>query len=355
MTRKEGSEEYTLEELVRLMERFKHMASDAELMRDSLEWDGESKLDPIARYLTPERKEDMEEQMRREQEEKEREAREYLEAHVDSLFGGDGMGSAQMVGGAGAPYVRGTMYDVRFGSSRASRGEGDVSMSAQMVERNEGARAARERYAGTEAAKAVEKVVTSLRGKVKDAVTREELEERMPVEARKGLISQEEELIMPANEGVIEAVKEATGRDVTGYYHAVSEEKIWHAVQRHSQDSTSSLYPNQLDLTWDDFALLPDILDTGKPEVEKRDGEATMIVYTKDYGNVRYKVVQKVGRKRRTSTSKLMFVTEWIQKMERGQGLAPGDARGYAPSTPLTGIQSQGGEDVKGCFDECGG
>ena len=97
VTRKEGSEEYTLEELVRLMERFKHMASDAELMRDSLEWDGESKLDPIARYLTPERKEDMEEQMRREQEEKEREAREYLEAHVDSLFGADGMGSAQMV------------------------------------------------------------------------------------------------------------------------------------------------------------------------------------------------------------------------------------------------------------------
>ncbi len=130
VTRKEGSEEYTLEELVRLMERFKHMASDAELMRDSLEWDGESKLDPIARYLTPERKEDMEEQMRREQEEKEREAQEYLEAHVDSLFGGDGMGSAQMVGGAGAPYVRGTMYDVRFGRERAdARGDGEFSAS----------------------------------------------------------------------------------------------------------------------------------------------------------------------------------------------------------------------------------
>ncbi len=285
--------------------------------------------------------------------------------------------------------LRFTNYDLRFGSSRADAREGiskedsptgeaidaeamsgeptseEERLDGLLAEVGEMERAqeiaaaglsgrnadeieAKERYVGTEAAKAVEKVVTSLRGKVKDAVTREELEERMPVEARKGLISQEEELIMPANEGVIEAVKAATGRDVTGYYHAVSEEKIWHAMQGHSHDSANDKYPNQLDLTWDDFALLPDILDSGVPEVEKREGEASVIIYTKDYGDVRYKVVQKIGRKHRSSTSKLMFVTEWIQKVERGQGLAPGAARGNAPSSPLTGIQSRGSEDVKG-------
>ena len=348
VTRKEGSEEYTLEELVRLMERFKHMVNDAELMRDSLEWDGQSELDPVARYLTPERKVDMEEQMRREQEEKEREAREYLEAHVDSLFGADGMGSAQMVGGAGAPYVRGTMYDVRFGSSRASRGEGDVSMSAQMVERNEETRAARERYAGTEAAKAVEKVVTSLRGKVKDAVTRAELEERVPEEDRKGLISQEEELIMPANEGVIDAVKAATGRDVTGYYHAVSEDRLWHAILHHGQDSTSTQHVGQLDLTWDDFALLPDILDTGTPEVKSYPKSDTIIEYTKDYNGVVYKVRQRVGRKRRFHESKLSFVTEWIEKRRGSQGVSPDHVQGHSLGFPRDAIQSQGSEDVKG-------
>ena len=312
MTRKEGSEEYTLEELVRLMERFKHMVNDAELMRDSLEWDGQSELDPVARYLTPERKVDMEEQMRREQEEKEREAREYLEAHVDSLFGGDGMGSAQM------------------------------------VERNEETRAARERYAGTEAAKAVEKVVTSLRGKVKDAVTRAELEERVPEEDRKGLISQEEELIMPANERVIDAVKAATGRDVTGYYHAVSEDRLWHAILHHGQDSTSTQHVGQLDLTWDDFALLPDILDTGTPEVKSYPKSDTIIEYTKDYNGVVYKVRQRVGRKRRFHESKLSFVTEWIEKRRGSQGVSPDHVQGHSLGFPRDAIQSQGSEDVKG-------
>ena len=208
MTRKEGSEEYTLEELVRLMERFKHMASDAELMRDSLEWDGESKLDPIARYLTPERKEDMEEQMRREQEEKEREAREYLEAHVDSLFGADGMGSAQMVG------------------------------------RNEGTRAARERYAGTEAARAVEKVVTSLRGKVKGARSKEELR-RLSEDGRIGAIfSHEQVVISPVNERLTEEVAKQTGKDVSLFSHAISEQNIWHAMDGHRNDSVRRAHRN---------------------------------------------------------------------------------------------------------------
>ena len=206
---------------------------------------------------------------------------------------------------------------------------------------------AKERYVGTEAAKAVEKVVTSLRGKVKDAVTRAELEERVPEEDRKGLISQEDELIMPANEGVIDAVKAATGRDVTGYYHAVSEEKIWHAVSKHSHDSTSKVYSNQLDLTWDDFALLPDILDTGKPGVEKWKGD-TVISYTKEYGNICFKVLQRIGRKRRHGTSRLMFVTEWIEKTAGRKGLAPVKARDQVPSSPGEVIQARGVEDVKG-------
>lgn len=65
---------------------------------------------------------------------------------------------------------------------------------------------------------------------------------------------------------------------------------------------------------------MPDILsswDSLKYELRKG---ASML----RYGDVEYTVLQRIGRRKRSHNSVLMFTTEWIKIFGRGEGFIPG-------------------------------
>ena len=146
-------------------------------------------------------------------------------------------------------------------------------------------------------------------------------------------------LLDPVNDRTLDAVMEKSGRDVSGYYHGISEDNIWHAYIGHSLDSI--LEDDQVSIEWDDFKILPDILSNWDVLEYQTKGEGEKLVYKKTYGDVEYTVVQRIGRKRRNHVGELRFVTEWIsKKMAEGPGLSPG-RRGLIRPSLRTGMTSQ--------------
>ncbi len=49
-----------------------------------------------------------------------------------------------------------------------------------------------------------------------------------------------------------------------------------------------------------------------------------MLHYKKRYGDVEYTVLQRIGRRKRSHNSVLMFTTEWIKIFGGGEGFIPG-------------------------------
>lgn len=184
--------------------------------------------------------------------------------------------------------------------------------------------------------------------KAQGARTKEELRSKMPDGKIGQLFSTEEVMLAPVSEKVAEAVKNATGIDVSGRSHAITEERMWHTYSDHSEDSKSKEYPNQKDLTWADFEKLPDIFENYDAiSVKKRPSGETAVLYAKSYDNDDYIVVQRVGRKKRDGQSTLNFVTEWVQKMGGRSRLALDAARDRSPSSPTTGSVADAALDVK--------
>lgn len=200
----------------------------------------------------------------------------------------------------------------------------------------------------SEAVANVRKVAEGVRDKTQGAKNNAELREKMPDGKIGQIFSTKEEIIAPVSSRVAEAVQKETGRDVSGYSHAITEQSIWHAYSRHSQDSTSAEYAKQRDLQWDDFEKLPDIfenydsLEVGK--IKTKNGEM-VLVYEKAYNDDLYTVVQRIGRQKRQGQSTLNFVTEWVSKMAGRRGPSPL----YAPpkgSAPDKDIKAERASDV---------
>ena len=131
------------------------------------------------------------------------------------------------------------------------------------------------------------------------------------------------------NSRTIESVRKESGRDVSGYYHAISEDNIWHAYLKHSLDSI--LEDNQISLEWDDFKILPDILNNWDSLEYRMQGNIPTLLYKKKYGNVEYMVSQRIGTQHRNRENVLMFTTEWIKKeVAEASGISPN----HLKSTP---------------------
>ncbi len=107
--------------------RWEYIGSYPDLIAGVQMWDGETKPDPVRRVL-----ENYELRITNYELGREAAAPREGAAAPRGELPGELFGNSEQVGGAGAPHVRGTMDDVRFGNSAATpRDGGDVSMSAR--------------------------------------------------------------------------------------------------------------------------------------------------------------------------------------------------------------------------------
>lgn len=194
----------------------------------------------------------------------------------------------------------------------------------------------------------VRKVAASVRDKTLGAKNQQELRAKLPEGKIGQLFSTREEIIAPVSQRLAEAVRQATGRDVSGYSHATTEQNMWHAYAGHSGDSGDTEHEGQRNLTWDDFEKLPDIFENYDTlKIKQCKNGASILVYKKVYPDGALSVIQRVGRQKRSGQSTLNFVTMWAKKRAGGSGIAPDHGQGMKPSSASREIKTQKTEPVK--------
>ena len=194
----------------------------------------------------------------------------------------------------------------------------------------------------------VRKVAASVRDKTLGAKNQQELRAKLPEGKIGQLFSTREEIIAPVSQRLAEAVRQATGRDVSGYSHATTEQNMWHAYAGHSGDSGDTEHEGQRNLTWDDFEKLPDIFENYDTlKIKQCKNGASILVYKKVYPEGALSVIQRVGRQKRSGQSTLNFVTMWAKKRAGGSGIAPDHGQGMKPSSASREIKTQKTEPVK--------
>lgn len=116
----------------------------------------------------------------------------------------------------------------------------------------------------------------------------------------KGQASGEQHELKSVTDKTVTEIRQHGGPDVTGYVHSFSDMDLLHAIKRHP------------DLTEDDFARLPEITEDWDEILYKDGKKGKRIEYSKQYGNKKYTVIERIGRKPRNHTAMLMFTTQYI-------------------------------------------
>ncbi|MDO5451182.1 MAG: hypothetical protein Q4F30_09875 [Akkermansia sp.] len=116
----------------------------------------------------------------------------------------------------------------------------------------------------------------------------------------KGQASGEQHELKSVTDKTVTEIRQHGGPDVTGYVHSFSDMDLLHAIKRHP------------DLTEDDFARIPEIVDEWDSIEYKNTDKGKRLVYQKTIHGKQYTVVERIGTKRRHHTSLLMFTTQYI-------------------------------------------
>ena len=105
-------------------------------------------------------------------------------------------------------------------------------------------------------------------------------------------------------------LSEKTGLKIEGgFTHAIAPQQVWHAVKRHGKDGESFLdYPNQVPLTRDDIAMLPELI---RPENivrgAKSKSHTPLVVYKKITTDGFTLYYEEVRTKRKQLAFKTMY------------------------------------------------
>ncbi len=284
-------------DLVDMRERFRNIGAYPDLVAAASMWDGKSELDPVEM------------------------ARSYSR-------------SAQEQAAAEANMTREEWEEAQAAKAAkqaAEEGTGSLFGSFSKRERTLIIEAHQETEGGKELSELVDRV--------RDMVSRKKLSDEALIFAK-------------VSEETAQKIKEAGAphgdeRDFSQYHFSIIESALWHAYLEHCVDAL--MEDNQLNLEWDDFKILPDIVSNpDSVEYYKRSKEPALR-FKKSYQDCEYTLILRIGREKRQGKSELMFKTEWVAKKLAGlEGITPSTIG--STSSSRTSMIQQTREECKEIF-----
>jgi hypothetical protein len=126
-------------------------------------------------------------------------------------------------------------------------------------------------------------------------------------------------ILRPVNESERAEILKQGGPDVAGLSHEVTAEELRHAMNRHGQPDEAERNPGHRQLTKEDLARIPEVLD--KPDdlkVQPRGKNRTSVIYRREFSDGRIEYVERVFETSQKNEPRLTTKSVWVRGAATG-------------------------------------